>query len=458
MALPELEEAILRGDALAPSEGPIDEVWRLRCAASRLHPAQLPVGAVPEGARREHALAGLEHLVRRARFAGDHAAMAERLEACRSRGADEGWLALQRAWLLWLRGEDAQVPAGVGAHDHETPIELACFSALAALEEGQREDALVSARRAFRMARTEQHGPLEMLSALVLARTRRWLGHDALALRIASSVEARAPAHVRPWASWERQLAAGEHSPETMQALAGKDAAGPSPMFGDLRALGALARGELPWNAFAEHEAPQGLGALLEAEDDGEGVRGHVLLDGTARRIAARLAPSDAVQPPLQLRVDAVLCRIAQAGAEGVAEASLFEDVYGFSNSGGRYDGTLTVTLHRARKRIADTAASLERDGERLRLRGRLCLPDPRTRVGPTTLLLRRIAQGGEASARDLAEAAGAPLRTVQRMLRTLAESGACELRGRGRARHYVLEDTTFSEPTRTARWRGARE
>jgi predicted transcriptional regulator len=60
------------------------------------------------------------------------------------------------------------------------------------------------------------------------------------------------------------------------------------------------------------------------------------------------------------------------------------------------------------------------------------------------------LAEQGRLSVRAVAQMLGIPVRTAQHALKALAEEGICEVERRGRELQYRIEDTTFSEPTRT--------
>src|SRR5690606_27629320 len=111
--------------------------------------------------------------------------------------------------------------------------------------------------------------------------------------------------------------------------------------------------------------------------------------------------------------------------------------------------GALDVALHRAREWVG-ALALLERSGSRVRLepRGPMVCPDPRSGRSLSDKILAALAEDGGQSARDVAQAVGAPLRAAQAALAALVEDGACEARRAGRAIEYHLEDTTFSDPT----------
>jgi DNA-binding transcriptional ArsR family regulator len=94
-----------------------------------------------------------------------------------------------------------------------------------------------------------------------------------------------------------------------------------------------------------------------------------------------------------------------------------------------------------------------------LRLAAPIAIPDPTTATDLRELVLRFLAEnGGRASARDVAEALGVPLRTVQDALGQLVGDESCRRERSGRTHEYALEDTTFFAPTitRLGAWRDA--
>ena len=62
--------------------------------------------------------------------------------------------------------------------------------------------------------------------------------------------------------------------------------------------------------------------------------------------------------------------------------------------------------------------------------------------------MLRHLARGASASAKELAQRLGIPLRTVQLALQEMTEDGICSMSKDGRKVAYVIEDTTFCEVT----------
>jgi Fic family protein len=124
--------------------------------------------------------------------------------------------------------------------------------------------------------------------------------------------------------------------------------------------------------------------------------------------------------------------------------------VYGFQHAPDVHRGIFDVLLHRARARVRGLA-EIEREGDRLRLKGKqpFLVPDPRSVQPLEEFMLRLVARSGGASAKEAAEALNVPLRTVHRALQRLVSEGACQRARAGRTVVYRIEDTTFQEPTR---------
>lgn len=404
--------------------------------------------------RPEDAARASLHMARRARAAWAVDETTRWIDEAARAGLPDSILSCQHAWRDWIAGR----PIGVfdAPEDAEGRVEAMTLRALAAGESGEVDSALTLARQGFRMARAEELGPLEMLAALVLARARRVAGQAPLSLQIATTVLTKAPPHWAQWSRWEQRLAQGNTDEHVQHVLLGKSLPPDVPprVRADLQLLAELVRGEHAWNRGETHDAPGGLGPILSG---GEDVRGFVRLDsGQLRRVPAswvRVHSVSSLPSPSQARVDGLLCAIAEAGGAPIDEDLVFERAYGFANPDGRYDGTLNVAVHRARDRLGAHGV-LERAEGRLALKTDVAIPDPRTRLPPDAALLKQLATAGASSARELATELDVPLRSVQRMLKSMAQAGACRSRGRGKATSYVMEDTTFSEPTEAARWR----
>jgi hypothetical protein len=112
------------------------------------------------------------------------------------------------------------------------------------------------------------------------------------------------------------------------------------------------------------------------------------------------------------------------------------------------------VLIHRCKEHLGDRA-SITRAKGRIQLvpNGPLLLADPRCSRPLGDSLLGIVAERPGASAKDIAEASGVSLRVVQATLQSLVKDGACQLDRDGREVRYVVEDTTFSEPTTRARF-----
>jgi hypothetical protein len=125
-----------------------------------------------------------------------------------------------RCWLDLLLGrpavsqpEDIRLSAS-RAGDARGVIEATALGAMVRLSEGNQAQALVLARRAALMARTEAFAELEVLTGLLLARVRRHTGRPHLALHVLSALIERAPSCAFGWLSWEIVLSGGAWVPE----------------------------------------------------------------------------------------------------------------------------------------------------------------------------------------------------------------------------------------------------
>jgi DNA-binding transcriptional ArsR family regulator len=105
-------------------------------------------------------------------------------------------------------------------------------------------------------------------------------------------------------------------------------------------------------------------------------------------------------------------------------------------------------------------AAEIIRDDGRVAIvvRRPLAVEDPRCQEPLADRVLDRLAaSNGRATAKELTAALRVPLRTVQRALGQLVDEGACHAEPDGRKTEYVVEDTTFNEPS-LHRLRGQRD
>jgi len=347
-------------------------------------------------------------------------------------------------------------------------VECAALAALLAARDGDPRAALVHARRASRMARTESLPQSEYLAGLVLARLRRLTAHPHLAGRILASLRALAPPHWGPWMEWELVLAGGT-GPTTPGATAlvhAREAASSADSAGMHAALAAAAQATQGFQLLvADARAVEAM-LTPDAETTPEDERpfaafagdAYVLCspDGPGRRIRAVALPFvDAA------RVDggegrgkriATLAAVLGLAGGALAEDECFERVYGFAYVPEMHRGSFDVLLHRARAAL-EGHARVEREGDRvtMTIARPFVVPDPRMVEPAEARILRAIASGNE-TARDIAAATDLSLRQTQMLLKSLADEGECAAEKRGRAMLYRVEDTTFSEPTRAIR------
>ena len=86
----------------------------------------------------------------------------------------------------------------------------------------------------------------------------------------------------------------------------------------------------------------------------------------------------------------------------------------------------------------------------RLTLSTPLAIADPRCDLTLSDQVLSIMSQRGRAGAKEIAGVLGVSLRNTQSALGALVDDGACTRNKLGRRVEYVVEDTTFSEPTNT--------
>ena len=400
--------------------------------------------------------------------------------------------------------------AGSQAQDASMVIDAQLLRAMAALTVDDLEEATSLARRASRMARTEGLRAERFLASILLARVRRRAGRPHLATRILSALTPIAPAPWQGWLVWERVLAgsrtflesetdplvgatnvpaaqaargligwlraARAGDPEAFDALCDETAAratGFADMARETAALSAaldprvemaaLPPRLVPWARGDEEDTPAGLHGIVGPPDGPADSTIASVVSGPSRvprrvlRVAVPLLGADG-QDPMRLertrlrrgRVDTAVAALALAGAEGLQDPKLFERAYEFEFVSSLHAGILDVLVHRMRARL-EGAATVHRGGGRLRLEphGVLVLPDPRCVEHVEDRLLRVIARHGGVTTRQAAQELDVSVRTAQLALRRLLESGDCVLNRDGRRVEYLVEDTTFTEPTR---------
>jgi hypothetical protein len=415
-----------------------------------------------------------------------------------------------RAWHAIMTGELAQAralleSAGQEATRHRVApvvIEAAALRALVALELGEVEEAVSTARRASRMARTEAIPQSEYLAHLVLARVRRATNHPHLATRILEALLRVASPSWSAWVRWELVFAGSRELafpsiPEASGPRSWRAAVSVARLF-DAAERGARADFEVQARAALElasgfraleREARAGLSATdyklglapeIDAWGRGHAVEGAAAIRGLAvQEIAGSeesatafvvAAPSGHARRILrsgrplvdipglavlrqtrrkQGRVETLCAALALAGPDGVDESRCFALVYEFPYEPEMHKNIFDVLIHRAREYAGD-AGTLERTKSRvhLTLKKPVVVPDPRCALPVHERLLRALAASHGSTARDIAQTLGVSLRAAQAALQELANDGACLVERDGRRIEYRVEDTTFSEPT----------
>ena len=375
--------------------------------------------------------------------------------------------AMASAWARVLRGQDPGLDEDEHAElierDPGVRVEITSLRALAASEH---DIAQSTARRASRMASAEGILQMEYLANLVLARVRRRGGRPHLALRILAALEAVVPPLWKPWVQQERLLAgalpASTHPSTHASTHASTFHQTPPLLREELAAREAMHGG-----AHVSATAQPWVEARVSASPFGvAGAAVHPLFSAALEmrpRGPARRVLFAGLDPSLPLVADGAkarrlrlaLCHIFGA-PDGLEPKELFEQIYGFAYDDAGHDELLRGVIHRARKLLRDSGDGGEL-GDIVRDEGRVspvvhrpfAVPDPRCERSIAERALTFLsASGGNATAREIARGMGVPLRSIQRALGDLVEEGSCETRARGRATAYVLEDTTFAEPT----------
>ncbi|MEZ4338974.1 MAG: hypothetical protein R3B82_20345 [Sandaracinaceae bacterium] len=167
------------------------------------------------------------------------------------------------------------------------------------------------------------------------------------------------------------------------------------------------------------------------------------------------LAPEPA-SPPTQPRTDTGLALLALEG-RAIAVSEYFRRVYEYAEYEPALHGTmLGMHVLRMRERLLVEWAPwrARRAPSKLVLSRGLSIRDPRCGEGlpPSDAALAR-AGSRPRRPRASSRALGVPLRTMQRVLQELVLDDGLVRVQEGRAVAYRVEDTTFSEPTRSRRF-----
>jgi len=367
--------------------------------------------------------------------------------------------------------------AGLG----DLVLEGTALSALLGLAAGPTDEALTTARRAFRMARTEGYPELQYLTGWVLARARRHEGRPYLAARILRALRRVATPCWRGLLALEWRLAgegerpSGGSSPALRLATdldaalgAGTDRASfdrawdalgaDDPIRHDLRVLrslldptGVAVPEARSWCAGQTPSVPRGLHALAGRE----GVAWIHVGGGAPRRV---LGGGRALLPGVHLprhrpegrgRVDVLVATLA-CSTRALSLDSLFEAVWGFAYRPELHRSLLDVTLHRARSHVAAAGGTIVVDGSQTTLAfpAPTWVADPRCDRPVEDQLLALIGARGKSSSKDVAGELGIPRRRAQELLHDLADGAGLVVEQHGRRKEYRIEDTTFAPPT----------
>jgi hypothetical protein len=445
---------------------------------------------------------------RAAFLAFDRGAHAEALTAARRAASFAGPVGLLFAELGELRQAVMEARPGLIALATELEsrassagrpavvVEAAALRALGELSVDV-QGAVLTARRAARMARTESLPLPEYLANAVLARTRRFSDRPHLAVRILTALARLAPEPWLPWLAWELTFAGAtglasrlELRGDAPSARASRAAVrarvsatgGQRAIFDEavrdareaLAAMPSLSRelerfcvgadpdadleaAEEPlrrWCLGEELILPFGLvGIALHPRPDADDVVAYVVgRPKGSRRIfgsGVGFAPS-LTHSSRPGRTETAICVLALGAGRELDKHAFFREVYGFEFRRELHQGPFEVLVHRLRKAMGDSL-EVGRGEEKLvaRVNAPFSVPDPRCAKPLDDRLLKTIAERNGGSARDIAKALGIPLRTIQGVIKQLAEDGACVAEKQGRRVVYRVEDTTFSEPTR---------
>ncbi|MFK8002014.1 MAG: winged helix-turn-helix domain-containing protein [Polyangiales bacterium] len=419
---------------------------------------------------------------------------------------DELALGVSAAWEAWVLGApnaesvEALALQGRARGDAQVAVEAQVLRGLHELALRRVADAVQTLRRASRMARVEGVPNLEVLAGIALARARRFQGRPQLALRILRAVAPHAPPPWRRWLSWEAALSgarfAGGRADATILGalLRACDASEQGHADGSRVSLESLSKGAESFAALSQEaraaaallsvgectDAPADVAAWIRSEvsEVPPAFRGFIFAShieeagescalllaptqGSARRVLARSVrlamalgyDADSAAAPTHPRTDSGLATLA-FGRGALPLGVYFEQVYEYPFDSGVHRSMVNMHVKRMRERVGESAG-IERDGDTiaLHIKRPLILRDARCEETIEDRVLGVLARSDAKSASELARELKIPLRTVQRILRELQVDAGVEQHKEGRKVRYAVEDTTFSEPTRTRRF-----
>lgn len=422
------------------------------------------------------------------------------LEACESASLSSRGHHATRCARAWATLDIQQVPSLTSLAELEASARrdgLAEFvleaAALTALVQARTDinDAMRTARRASRMARTEAFPQLEYLVNATLAHMRRLAGRPFLAARIATTLRAVCSPSWKSWLDWEifaagiipswsglsspLAKAASEFVEECFDVNVPHPGHALSTFIGDrLSFLGEDlslltvgidadadtsddwfigATDDLPGSivGFAAYRghAPETESALAYVRVTSSGRARRVLPLGFARAQSMVEVVLEQGQRK-EARLASLAAALALAGKGGLADSECFERVYGFPYAAGPHRDAFKVLVHRTRTYL-EPVGIIERSDGRIRLLNRVSflVPDPRcTQRSKDRVLKVLAARNTGLTARETAALANVSLRLAQASLRELVDDEICELDRVGREVRYAIVDTTFRRPT----------
>ncbi len=395
-----------------------------------------------------------------------------------------------RAVLAWFDGREvAEDLVALGrdasaAKLADVVADLAALRALTQLHRGDVDEARRSARRAFRIARTEELPHCLYLAGVVLARVRRFEERPYLALHILQGLRDVAPPLWEAWLSWEELLAGGsplgfgrgplaELTADLQRALAlpvtaraealanlAQRTTAPAWARAELRVLWLLSDPDAPlrdapedvlaWARGDRDAPPRGLGAVRAAGDPAPLAVVRVGSAGPPRRMLGLAFSGALLTSARPGRLERAISVLALASEGALRFEDFFLKVYGFAYDPVLHHSAAEVLLHRARE-LVGALGTIDRHDGKLRIRASevFAVPDPRCQRSLDEVVLGALASAGRLSARGTAQHLSASLRSVHYSLRRLVDDGAIVTEKQGRQVVYRLEDSTFIEPTR---------
>ena len=152
-----------------------------------------------------------------------------------------------------------------------------------------------------------------------------------------------------------------------------------------------------------------------------------------------------------QERTDTAAAFLLMSHHSKLRDRDFFREIYGFEYDATLHKQVLDSLVHRLRERLREVATITRADNMiALDLRGPVVMWDPRCQRSLADTVLDTLARTGPMTARDTAATVGISIRKVQVILSEMMENESCVPRRSGRTVEYEVEDTVFSELTRS--------